>query len=223
VWQRHDLETMKKRLKAFEAKVAQDGVILSEAQLAALEKAKSEKDASSKASIPAIARAQDTLYVGNMKGGASHLSANLRGHLFESRLRQALRSQDAAHGCRSLGFRSGMVDVLDGEIELVVVMLGIAAVFRSAIGQHALQFYAFFVEEGNDAVIQDPQTNGIVERFHKTILNEFYRIAFRKKLYGSIEELQADLDRWLEEFNCNRPHQADSNLASVHLYKRGLI
>ena len=54
---------------------------------------------------------------------------------------------------------------------------------------------------------KSPQTNGIVERFHKTMLNEFYRIAFRKKLYGSIAELQADLDRWLEEFNRNRPHQ----------------
>jgi hypothetical protein len=54
---------------------------------------------------------------------------------------------------------------------------------------------------------QKPQTNGIVERFHKTILNEFYRITFRKKLYGSIKELQADLDQWLEEFNRNRPHQ----------------
>jgi hypothetical protein len=54
---------------------------------------------------------------------------------------------------------------------------------------------------------KSPQTNGIVERFHKTMLNEFYRIAFRKKLYGSIAELQADLDRWLEEFNRRRPHQ----------------
>ena len=50
------------------------------------------------------------------------------------------------------------------------------------------------------------QTNG-VQRFHKTMLNEFYRITFRKKLYGSIAELQADLNQWLEEFYRNRPHQ----------------
>ena len=39
------------------------------------------------------------------------------------------------------------------------------------------------------------------------MLNEFYRIAFRKKLYGSIADLQADLDQWLEEFNCTKSHQ----------------
>lgn len=42
-----------------------------------------------------------------------------------------------------------------------------------------------------------PQTNGICERFHKTILQEFYQITFRKKLYSSLEELQFDLDGWL--------------------------
>ena len=48
--------------------------------------------------------------------------------------------------------------------------------------------------------------NGIVERFHKTMLDEFYRIAFRKKLYETIEGLQADLDFWMREFNEGRPH-----------------
>ena len=38
---------------------------------------------------------------------------------------------------------------------------------------------------------KSPQTNGICERFHKTVLNEFYRIAFRKKVYRSIDELQS--------------------------------
>ena len=54
---------------------------------------------------------------------------------------------------------------------------------------------------------RSPQTNGICERFHKTLLDEFYRVAFRKKLYRSIAELQKDLDAWLAEYNNERPHQ----------------
>jgi transposase InsO family protein len=54
---------------------------------------------------------------------------------------------------------------------------------------------------------KSPQTNGICERFHKTALNEFYRVAFRKKVYRSIDELQADLDAWFREYNETRPHQ----------------
>lgn len=52
-----------------------------------------------------------------------------------------------------------------------------------------------------------PQTNGICERFHKTMLKEFDRVAFRKKLYRTLEEIQADLDGWMEEYNQQRPHQ----------------
>ena len=51
-----------------------------------------------------------------------------------------------------------------------------------------------------------PQTNGICERFHRTIKDEFYDIAFRKKLYRSVEELQTDLDHWLVKYNEQRPH-----------------
>ena len=52
-----------------------------------------------------------------------------------------------------------------------------------------------------------PQTNGICERFNKTLLTEFYRVAFRKRFYGSLEGLQMDLDRFVEEYNTQRPHQ----------------
>jgi hypothetical protein len=54
---------------------------------------------------------------------------------------------------------------------------------------------------------KSPQTNGICERFHKTMLDEFYRVAFRKKLYRSTAELQADLDAWLRQYNEFRTHQ----------------
>ena len=52
-----------------------------------------------------------------------------------------------------------------------------------------------------------PQTNGICERFHKTILQEFYQVAFRRKLYLSLDELQTDLDAWLAYYNNERTHQ----------------
>jgi transposase InsO family protein len=52
-----------------------------------------------------------------------------------------------------------------------------------------------------------PQTNGICERFHKTVLQEFYQVTFRKKLYGDLETLQKDLDEWLVYYNNERTHQ----------------
>jgi hypothetical protein len=51
------------------------------------------------------------------------------------------------------------------------------------------------------------QPNGICERFNKTLLDEFYRVTFRKRLYASLDTLQADLDGFLDDFNTNRPHQ----------------
>jgi transposase InsO family protein len=53
---------------------------------------------------------------------------------------------------------------------------------------------------------KSPQTNGIGERFHRTVLDEFYRVAFRKKIYRTTDELQADHDAWIVDYNEHRPH-----------------
>ncbi len=64
--------------------------------------------------------------------------------------------------------------------------------------------------------VKSPQTNGIVERFHKTILTEFSRMACRKKIDQNLLELQADLDHWVRAYNEERPHQGnDIKLAAV--------
>lgn len=62
-----------------------------------------------------------------------------------------------------------------------------------------------------------PQTNGFVERFHRTVLDEFFRQAFRTKLYLSVADLQADLDAWLVSYNEERPHQGYRNLGYRNL------
>jgi hypothetical protein len=55
--------------------------------------------------------------------------------------------------------------------------------------------------------VKHPQTNGICERFHKTILQEFYQVTFRKNLYETVEQLQTDLDQWLHHYNNEHTHQ----------------
>jgi transposase len=92
VWQRHDLETMKKRLKALEAKAAQDGLVFTESQLAALEKAKSEKQAHGEfeSECPGYCGGQDTCLSRQHEGGRPHLPADLPRHLLQGGLRQAL-------------------------------------------------------------------------------------------------------------------------------------
>ncbi len=54
---------------------------------------------------------------------------------------------------------------------------------------------------------RSPQTNGIHERCHRTVLDEFYRAAFREKIRRTLDEPQADLDAWIVEDNEQRPHQ----------------
>ena len=73
---------------------------------------------------------------------------------------------------------------------------------------HAYQLYLAINDiDHTKTKVKSPQTNGICERFHKTILQEFYQVTFRKKLYDTMEELQKDLDEWIDYYNNERTHQ----------------
>jgi len=72
---------------------------------------------------------------------------------------------------------------------------------------HEFQLYLAIEDiEHSKTKSKSPQTNGICERFHRTMQDEFYAVAFRKKIYKTIEELQLDADIWLEYYNNDRPH-----------------
>ncbi len=78
-----------------------------------------------------------------------------------------------------------------------------------------IHLYEIFLEfndiEHRKTKVGTPRTNGFVERFNRTVLDEFFRTAFRKKLYESVALLQQDLDVWLNNYNCEPPHRGYRN------------
>ena len=208
VWLRHDLQTFQRRLKALEAKVAQDGLILTEGQIIALEKARDEKEAHGEIETehPGYLGAQDTFYVGTLKGVGRIYQQTFIDTYSKVASAKLYDRKNALVAADMLNDRVLPFFEAHG-IPLLRILTDRGTEYCGAREHHEYQLYLAVEDiDHSKTKARHPQSNGICERFHKTLLQEFYQVAFRKKIYHTLDELQADLDTWLQEYNESRPH-----------------
>ena len=208
IWLRHDLETFAKRLKALSAKVAQDGLILTEDQLRALERAREKKQAHGEIETehPGYLGCQDTYYVGNLKG----VGRIYQQTFIDSYCKVVLvKLYDTKHAITAADMLNDRVLPFYEEqgIALLRILTDRGSEYCGNREHHEFALYLDLENiEHSRTKAKSPQTNGICERFHQTIQNEFYASAFRRKVYSSLEQLQVDVDSWVHTYNRERTH-----------------
>jgi len=209
VWLRHQLSCFKDRLIALEEKMAKESLVLTESQVQALERKKQDDVVAGEIETahPGYLGSQDTFYVGTLKGV---------GRIYQ----QTFIDTYAKVGFAKLYTTKTPITAADllndrvlpffenHNLPMLRVLTDRGTEYCGKAETHDYQLYLAINDiEHTKTKARTPQTNGICERFHKTILQEFYQITFRKKIYQDIETLQEDLDEWMADYNNERTHQ----------------
>jgi transposase InsO family protein len=209
VWVRNDLQTFARRLRALEARLAQtSGMVLTEQQVRAMEKAKQEKEAHGEIETahPGYLGAQDTYYVGTIKS-----IGRIYGQTFIDTYSKVafVKLYDRKNALVAADMLNDRVLPFYEEqgVPLLRILTDRGTEYCGNCEHHEYQLYLAVENiDHSKTKAYSPQTNGICERFHRTMQEEFYSVAFRKRLYNTLEELQADVDAWLRDYNEVRPH-----------------
>ena len=209
IWLRHTLASFKDRLRALEAKAAREGLVLTEAQVTALER-KQQDDAVAgeiDTAHPGYLGSQDTFYVGTLKGVGRVYQQTFVDTYSKVAFAKLYTTKTPITAADLLNDRV-LPFFASRELPMLRILTDRGTEYCGRAEQHDYQLYLALNDiEHTRTKARSPQTNGICERFHKTILNEFYQITFRKKLYADLMALQRDLDEWLLYYNEERTHQ----------------
>ena len=209
VWLRHNLQTKALRLKRLEKWAAENTGVLTESQVQALEAAKEEEEACGEVEShhPGYLIAQDTCYLGYIKGIGrlyQQTSIDTYSNVGFAKIYLEKTSLTAADF-----MNDRVLPFFDKEgISVLRVLTDRGSEYCGRTETHPYELYLHLNDiEHTKTKPRSPQTNGAVERLNQTIENEFYEVAFRKKLYRTLEEIQTDLDEFMDYYNRERTNQ----------------
>lgn len=194
---------MKQRLRVLERKSAEEGIVLTEAQVQALERKKHDDESCGEIEThhPGYLGSQDTFYVGTIKGVGRIYQQTFVDTYSKWAVAKLYATKTPITGADLLNDRV-LPFFASQEMGIIRILTDRGTEYCGKLETHDYQLYLGVNGiEHTKTKARHPQTNGICERFHKTILHEFYQVAFRRKLYHSLEELQTDLDAWLDHYN----------------------